>query len=36
MQECTGYEIAEKLCIVPILRAGLGMAEGLVALMPTI
>src|SRR5258708_5043754 len=27
LTECTGHQVAEKLGLVPILRAGLGMAE---------
>lgn len=31
----TGYELVEKIGLVPILRAGLGMVEGVWELMPT-
>ncbi len=35
LQKMTGYEISgKKLAIVPILRAGLGMVDGLLSLMP--
>ena len=35
MQPATGYEISgKKLAIVPILRAGLGMVDGLLELLP--
>src|SRR4030067_1449861 len=30
-----GYELKEKIGLVPILRAGLGMVEGIWGLMPT-
>lgn len=32
---CTGYELARGLTLVPILRAGLGMVDGILALIPT-
>ena len=31
----TGYELQERLAIVPILRAGLGMVDGILDLVPT-
>ncbi len=31
----TGYELQERLAIVPILRAGLGMMDGILDLVPT-
>lgn len=31
----TGYELLERLAIVPILRAGLGMMDGILDLVPT-
>jgi uracil phosphoribosyltransferase len=34
LTECTGNQIAEKLGLVPILRAGLGMAEAILDLVP--
>lgn len=35
LEKMTGYEISgKKVAIVPILRAGLGMVDGLVSLMP--
>lgn len=33
--ECTGHKIAESLALVPILRSGLGMADGMLELLPT-
>ncbi|HEY3312079.1 MAG TPA: uracil phosphoribosyltransferase [Anaerolineales bacterium] len=35
MAMTTGYELKEKIGLVPILRAGLGMVEGIWELMPT-
>ncbi len=35
LSKTTGYELLEKIGLVPILRAGLGMVEGLWELMPT-
>jgi uracil phosphoribosyltransferase len=35
MANMTGYELKEKIGLVPILRAGLGMVEGIWELMPT-
>jgi len=32
--ECTGHQIAETLGLVPILRAGLGMAEAILEMVP--
>ncbi len=32
---CTGYELSKKVVIVPILRAGLGMVNGIMDLIPT-
>lgn len=34
LAETTGYEVKEKIGLVPILRAGLGMVEGIWELMP--
>ena len=34
LAEMTGYEVKEKIGLVPILRAGLGMVEGIWELMP--
>jgi uracil phosphoribosyltransferase len=34
LANCAGHEIAEKIGLVPILRAGLGMAEAIVELVP--
>lgn len=34
LQETTGYRLKEKLGLVPILRAGLGMVEGFWEMMP--
>ena len=33
---CAGYEVAERVGIMPILRAGLGMAEALTTMLPTV
>jgi uracil phosphoribosyltransferase len=35
LAECTGHELAEVVGLIPILRAGLGMAEAILDLMPT-
>ncbi|MGQ9554755.1 MAG: uracil phosphoribosyltransferase [Anaerolineae bacterium] len=35
MGECMGWELAEKMGLVPILRAGLGMVEGIWEMMPS-
>jgi uracil phosphoribosyltransferase len=35
MEKASGYELEEKIGLVPILRAGLGMVEGVWELMPT-
>ena len=35
LQECTGHEIAESLGLVPILRAGLGMEEAILEMVPS-
>lgn len=32
---CTGQRLAEEICLVPILRAGLGMAEAILDMVPT-
>lgn len=32
---CSGYEIAEQIGLIPILRAGLGMSEALLDIVPT-
>ena len=32
---CTGHEIAKEIVLIPILRAGLGMVDGIINLMPT-
>jgi len=34
LEETTGYEIADELIVVPILRAGLGMVDGFVRYVP--
>lgn len=34
MGECHGYELGEKIGLVPVLRAGLGMVEGVWEMMP--
>ncbi|RRR72890.1 MAG: uracil phosphoribosyltransferase [Candidatus Viridilinea halotolerans] len=33
---CAGYEVSEQVGIVPILRAGLGMAEAVIDILPTV
>jgi len=35
LAECTGHELAEGIGLVPILRAGLGMAEAILDLVPS-
>ncbi len=35
LTECVGHQIAETLGLVPILRAGLGMAEAILDMVPT-
>ncbi len=35
LAECPGHALAETIALVPILRAGLGMAEALIAVAPT-
>ena len=35
IKECIGYKLANKVCIIPILRAGLGMVDSLKSLIPT-
>ncbi|MGC9359567.1 MAG: uracil phosphoribosyltransferase [Anaerolineae bacterium] len=35
LADAEGYQLAEKIGLVPILRAGLGMVEGIWELMPT-
>lgn len=35
LMETTGYELDTKVAIIPILRAGLGMTDGVLDLMPT-
>lgn len=32
--DCTGHKIAEEVALIPILRSGLGMAEGMLELLP--
>lgn len=34
LEEMTGHELARKVTLVPILRAGLGMADGVLKLLP--
>ncbi|MFN3374116.1 MAG: uracil phosphoribosyltransferase [Chloroflexus sp.] len=36
LANCEGYEVAERIGIIPILRAGLGMAEAIVDILPTV
>ena len=35
LAECKGHQIAERIGLIPILRAGLGMAEALIDVVPT-
>lgn len=35
LDHCSGYEIAERIGLMPILRAGLGMSEAILAILPT-
>jgi uracil phosphoribosyltransferase len=35
LADCTGQQLAERLGLIPILRAGLGMAEAILDLVPT-
>ena len=35
MGPCTGYELAKPVVIVPILRAGIGLLDGIRRLVPT-
>jgi uracil phosphoribosyltransferase len=35
LQECSTRELAREIVLVPILRAGLGMVDGITALIPT-
>jgi uracil phosphoribosyltransferase len=32
--DCTGYKIADRVSLIPILRSGLGMSEGMLELLP--
>jgi uracil phosphoribosyltransferase len=32
--DCTGHKIDDKVCLIPILRSGLGMADGMLELLP--
>jgi uracil phosphoribosyltransferase len=34
MEQTTGYELARRVTLVPVLRAGLGMADGVMAVLP--
>ncbi|NTU83734.1 MAG: uracil phosphoribosyltransferase [Chloroflexales bacterium] len=33
---CEGYEVAERVGVIPILRAGLGMSEAVIDILPTV
>ena len=35
LKECPAHEIAKEIVLVPVLRAGLGMVEGITSLIPT-
>lgn len=32
--DCTGHKIADKIALIPILRSGLGMTDGMLELLP--
>ena len=34
LQECSGFRLAESVALIPILRAGLGMVDGLTSMIP--
>jgi uracil phosphoribosyltransferase len=34
MEQATGHELARRVTLVPVLRAGLGMADGVLAVLP--
>jgi uracil phosphoribosyltransferase len=36
MERCTAYELATSIVLIPILRAGLGMVDGISSLIPTV
>ena len=36
LAECGGHQIAERIGLMPILRAGLGMTDSLLELMPSV
>jgi uracil phosphoribosyltransferase len=36
MAACEGYEVAERVAVIPILRAGLGMSEAVIDILPTV
>ncbi|HMQ33625.1 MAG TPA: uracil phosphoribosyltransferase [Chloroflexaceae bacterium] len=33
---CEGYEVADRVGVIPILRAGLGMSEAIIDILPTV
>jgi uracil phosphoribosyltransferase len=33
---CQGYEVADRVGVIPILRAGLGMSEAIIDILPTV
>jgi uracil phosphoribosyltransferase len=33
---CQGYEVADRIGVIPILRAGLGMSEAIIDILPTV
>ncbi len=36
MEECSTYELSRSIVLIPILRAGLGMVDGISSLIPTV
>ena len=36
MEKCSSYELSRSIVLIPILRAGLGMVDGISSLMPTV
>jgi uracil phosphoribosyltransferase len=36
LEACEGFEVAERVGVVPILRAGLGMSEAVIDILPTV
>jgi uracil phosphoribosyltransferase len=36
MEQCTSFELSKSIVLIPILRAGLGMVDGISSLIPTV